>query len=114
MTFLDVTLAPEGEKTRLTLEHTAHIDDDRWNQFGPGAVGVGWDLAIASGLSRHLETGAAVDPAQAEAWSASSEGKEFIRLSSEDWARASIAAGTPEDQARAAAQRTTAFYTGDG
>ena len=35
-----------------------------------------------------------------------------MALSSERWGAASIAAGTDADQARAAAQRTTAFYTG--
>ena len=29
----------------MTLEHTAVIGD-HWNQFGPGAVGIGWDLAL--------------------------------------------------------------------
>jgi hypothetical protein len=43
---------------------------------------------------------------------ASEEGKHFVCRSSEDWCRASIAAGTDEVAARAAAERTTAFYTG--
>ena len=36
----------------------------------------------------------------------------FMRLSSDDWCRASIEAGTPADEARAAADRTIAAYTG--
>ena len=43
-----------------TLEHTAIIED-HWNQFGPGAVGIGWDLAIA-GLERYLATGSVGRP----------------------------------------------------
>ena len=35
-----------------------------------------------------------------------------MRGSSEAWREASVAAGTPEDEARAAADRTTAAYTG--
>ena len=38
-----------GPTTRLTLEHIAHEDEEGlkfWDQFGPGAVGVGWDLAL--------------------------------------------------------------------
>ena len=31
-------------QARLTLEHIAVIED-HWDQFGPGAVGIGWDLA---------------------------------------------------------------------
>jgi uncharacterized protein YndB with AHSA1/START domain len=97
---------------RLQLEHIAHIPDEFWNQYGPGAVGVGWDLAIM-GLGRHLSTGASVDPGQAAAWSASEEGKDFVRRSSDEWCRASIAAGTEGGTARNAANRTTAFYHGE-
>jgi uncharacterized protein YndB with AHSA1/START domain len=98
--------------TRLELEHIAHVDDGMWDQFGPGAVGVGWDLAIM-GLALHIETGAAADPNEAAAWTASAEGKDFVRRSSADWCRASIAAGTNEPAAKAAADRTTAFYSGE-
>jgi uncharacterized protein YndB with AHSA1/START domain len=98
--------------TRLELEHVAHVDDDFWNQFGPGAVGVGWDLALF-GLGQHLATGGSVDRNEAAAWSVSDEGREFVRRSSEEWCRASIAAGTGDAAARAAAARTTAFYGGE-
>lgn len=101
-----------GGGALLELEHIAHVDGDLWDQFGPGAVGVGWDLA-ALGLERHIATGAALDRAEWEAWSASEEGKAFARRSSEAWGRASIAAGTDEASAMAAAARTTAFYTGE-
>jgi hypothetical protein len=65
------------------------------------------------GLARHLASGATVDRNEAAAWSASDQGKDFIRRSSEDWCRASIAAGTPDVAAKAAAARTTAFYGGE-
>lgn len=111
VSWLTVALADDQNGgTRLELEHIAHVDD-LWDQFGPGAVGVGWDLAIM-GLGRHIETDATVDPAQAAAWSASDEGKNFVARSSADWCRASIAAGTDEADAKAAAERTTAAYTG--
>ena len=97
--------------TQLRLEHIAHVPDDFWNQYGPGAVGVGWDLTML-GLGRHLETGAATDPKEGAEWPTTQGGKEFVRLSSGEWCRASIAAGTPEPAAREAAGRTTAFYTG--
>jgi uncharacterized protein YndB with AHSA1/START domain len=98
--------------TRLELEHVAHVDSKRWDEFGPGAVGVGWD-GVIMGLGRHLETGAVVDPQAAMAWMGSPEGKEFMRRSSDSWCAASIAAGTDPAAARAAAVRTTAFYTGE-
>ncbi|WP_088348866.1 MULTISPECIES: SRPBCC family protein [Rhodomicrobium] len=113
ISWVSVQLAEaEGGGTRLELEHVAHVEDGLWDQFGPGAVGVGWDLAIM-GLGKHLEGGAGVDPEQAAAWGGSEEGKAFMRASSEDWRQASIAAGTDEAAATAAAARTTAFYTGE-
>ena len=64
------------------------------------------------GLGQHLGTGEGVTPESAAAWMASEEGVAFMRGSSEAWREASVAAGTPEDEARAAADRTTAAYTG--
>jgi hypothetical protein len=103
---------PAPERTLLRLEHVAHVPDDLWDQFGPGAVGVGWELALL-GLDQHFATGATVDPQSAAAWLASEQGRELVRGSSAGWGEASIAAGTPPAAARAAAGRTTAFYTGE-
>lgn len=110
--WVTVTLSssPTGG-THLELEHIAHVPDEMWDQFGPGAGGVGWDLAIM-GFTQHLASGASVDPQAAMAWMMSEDGKAFVGRSSESWCRASIAAGTPETAARAAAERTTGFYTG--
>jgi uncharacterized protein YndB with AHSA1/START domain len=98
--------------TQLRLEHVAHVPDEMWDQFGPGAVGVGWDGALF-GLDQHFVTGAAVRPEDAVAWLASAEGRSFIVQSSEAWRDASIAAGTDPTAAGLAAERATAFYTGD-
>lgn len=112
ISWIELRLTPEGdERTRFELEHIAHVDDERWAQFGPGAVGVGWDLAVM-GLARHLSGAPAVDPAEAEAWSLSEEGIRFLTLSSDAWYAASVASGEAERAAREAADRTTAFYTG--
>jgi len=99
------------EQTILELEHLAYVDDDRWDRYGPGAVGVGWDMALM-GLGQHLATGARVDPNQAMAWLGSDDGRQFVSGSSEDWCRASVASGTDAAKAKASAARTTAFYTG--
>ena len=98
--------------TLLRLEHIAHVPDDFWKQYGAGAVGVGWDQALF-GLDQHFATGATVRPEDAEAWVASEEGRSFVRQSSDAWCAASIAAGTEPSAARAAAERTRQFYTGD-
>jgi uncharacterized protein YndB with AHSA1/START domain len=114
MSWVNVALEPQArERTLLTLEHIAHIDvkPEFWDQYGPGAVGVGWDLAL-NGLTLHLKTKSAVDPKAYEAWTMGPQGKAFVAACSEGWGKASIAYGTPEATAKAAAARTTAFYTG--
>lgn len=112
VTWIEVRLEPVGDRrTRFVLEHVAHVGDERWLEYGPGAVGVGWDLSLTS-LALHLATGEPTDPARHAAWVASSEGREFVVRSSRGWAEASVAAGTDADEARAAEERTTAFYTG--
>jgi uncharacterized protein YndB with AHSA1/START domain len=113
VSWIELRLSETGEgATRLELEHVSHVDD-HWAQFGPGAVGVGWDLALL-GLTRHLVTGAAVDPEAGAAFPASEEGRRFVEESTRGWCDAAIAAGADRREATAAAQRTFAFFTGTG
>jgi uncharacterized protein YndB with AHSA1/START domain len=105
-----VSAAAEGG-TLLELEHVAHVDDERWAQFGPGAVGLGWDLGLL-GLSLHLASGEPLDRERVNAWTASQEGRDFMERCSERWRDASVVAGTAPEAAEAAARRTTAAYTG--
>ncbi|WP_053913141.1 SRPBCC family protein [Streptomyces sp. SCSIO 75703] len=111
LSWIEVRLTREDGGARFVLEHTAHIEDERWTEYGPGAVGVGWDLMLV-GLTVHLSTGAAVDPREAMLWSASDEGRRFVTASSDAWYRANVAGGADPRAARASADRTTAFYTG--
>lgn len=113
VTWIEVRVTDEGEgRARFTLEHVAHISDELWAQFGPGAAGAGWDGALM-GLSLYLESGGeTVDPDEIQAWMASEEGQRFFSDSSARWKDASIAAGTDPTEAEQAAERTTAFYTG--
>lgn len=111
VSWIDVKLAAERQQARLTLEHTAIIED-HWNQFGPGAVGVGWDLALAR-LERYVATGATVDHETAEAWMGSPEGKEFMTTSGEFWRAAHVASGVDPDEAKQRSDRTIAFYRGE-
>jgi uncharacterized protein YndB with AHSA1/START domain len=103
--------AIDQDTTRLELEHVALADDDTWQRFGPGAVGIGWELGL-HGLGRHLASGEALDPAAAQEWAASDEGRHFVTESSEQWSQSAAAAGTDPGTARAWGARTTAFYTG--
>jgi uncharacterized protein YndB with AHSA1/START domain len=98
--------AADGDMTRLELEHTAIVPDEFWSEYGPGAVGVGWDGA-ALGLALHLRGGSIDDPAE---WAASAEGREFYRQSSEAWGAAHLASGADPDAAAHAVAGTYAFY----
>jgi uncharacterized protein YndB with AHSA1/START domain len=111
LSWIEVRLAeqPDG-RIQLDLEHLAPVTS-MWAEFGPGAVGVGWDL-ILLGLALHLSGGEQMDPQQGAIWVASDDGRQFIGLSSDSWCRASVDAGTSRDEAEAAAERTLAFYTG--
>lgn len=113
VSWIEVSITDEGAgQSRFTLEHVAHVADEMWAQFGPGATGVGWDLALL-GLYLHLESGSQpVDPAEFQTWTMSEEGRRYVEGSSTGWKDASIAAGTDAGEAEAAAGRTTAFYTG--
>lgn len=112
-TQLAVRLAPEGDGARLTLEHqhTGEAGSEFWAQFGPGATGVGWDLALL-GLSLHLVTGED-RPEDPTAFLQTAGAREYISAVSDRWGEASVLAGTPEEDATAAAKRTTAFYLGE-
>ncbi|RBQ13890.1 polyketide cyclase [Spongiactinospora rosea] len=101
--------APEGG-ARLELDHIAHVSDDLWAQYGPGATGVGWDLGLL-GLAMHISSGASVPPEMSTEWTKTAEYRRFAELSSERWREASVAAGTDPEAASAAAERTTGFYT---
>lgn len=82
-THVSVRLTPEGDDARLTLEHqhTGETDSEFWIQFGPGATGVGWDLALL-GLALHLMTGQD-RPEDPDAFAQLPSARQFIRDVSE-------------------------------
>ena len=106
---LDISEDGNGDP-RLSLTHTAR-HSPHWDEFGPGAAGVGWEMGLL-GLFFHIEN--RTEPKLDEAaFAVSPEGKAYIAGSSRGWEMAAVAAGTDPIAARAAARRTTAFYTGD-
>lgn len=110
--WVDITIDPVSPKAaRLTLEHTSHETDEQWQQFGPGAAGIGWELGFY-GLARHIGTRSSVAGDDGMKWMMSDEGKAFMRQSSDAWGEAAISGGADPVAARAAAARTTAAYTG--
>lgn len=110
VSWLEIRLTPAGSSTTLELVHEAPVDPDFWRQFGPGAVGVGWDLALM-GLGLHVESGEAVDPSFGETFALSPAGVEFVRRAATGWADAAAADGDEPGAAHEAAERTVAFYT---
>lgn len=110
--WVEVRLSPAQDgQTTLELEHTARVDAERWAEFGPGAVGVGWDMTLL-GLAQHLSGGEVAGPEQGALWAASDEGRDFMGRSGERWYDAQVEAGEDPVAARAAADRTITAYTG--
>ena len=99
-----------AERTRMSLTHTALLSE-HWDTYGPGAVGVGWEMGLL-GMELHLTQPNAPKPDPAE-FAMSPDGKALLTGSSEAWAQAAVAAGEAPDAAHAAARRTAAFYTGE-
>ncbi len=115
VSWVTVRLEPDGEGTRLLLEHVMLKDEaseEFWLQYGPGATGVGWDLSFL-GMALYLDIdGEAVDRDAVDAWMASEDGKSFLQSCAQAWGAAHIAAGEDPDVAQASAARTADFYTG--
>ena len=104
---VEVRLSEAGDDaTTLELEHTAIVPDEMWDQFGPGAVGVGWEGGLL-GLELHLRGGTVGDPI---AWGVSEEARTFNRSSSAEWGTAYIAAGADPEAAARAVAGTNEFY----
>ena len=97
-------------RARLAITHAALVSD-HWHEFGPGAVGVGWEMGLL-GMELHL-----MQPNEpkldATTFHTTPDGKALLVGSSAAWGRAAESAGTDRNVARAAAERTAAFYTGD-
>ena len=111
VSWVEVRCSDDGPgRARLTLTHTARLSE-HWREYGPGAVGVGWEMGLL-GLWIHLTQPDEAKPDEA-AFAASPDGKALITGSSEGWERAAVEAGTDPDAARSRARRTTAFYTGE-
>ncbi|GAA3222072.1 SRPBCC family protein [Actinocorallia longicatena] len=113
ISWITLTLVPvEEDHTRFQLEHVAHVDDERWAEFGPGAVGIGWDSGFL-GLALHLTDGT-FNAADMMPWTVSPEGVSFMTQAGEAWYAADVASGRDPSAARAAADRCIAAYTATG
>lgn len=114
VSWIELRILDEGpDASRMQLDHIALVGDEMWPQYGPGAVGIGWDLALL-GLAIHLDTGLAV-PTEftEEQWATTGAGRDYIRDAGEGWFVAQVASGDDADFARRCADNTIAFYRGD-
>lgn len=115
ISWISLRLVPSDMGTKLTLEHIMpkeEASEAHWQQYGPGASGVGWDLSLF-GLARYLENTDAITDQEADmAWLASDDGKTFMRGSATAWGAAHVASGEAPETANAMAARTAEFYTG--
>lgn len=104
---VEVRLAPgpDGD-TEVELVHAAVLEEPLFPTYGPGAGGVGWDLALLA-LGRLLGGG---DSHGHEEIERSPEGREFIRRSAAAWGEAHLAAGGEPEHVAAAVAATTEFY----
>lgn len=112
-TWVSVDLTPlSADRTNLRLEHVLP-DDDKWRAFGPGAVGVGWELALL-GLVAHLRAPHVMKLAEGIDKVTSPAGRAFVERSSDGWCEADIASGTASSVAKTRAGATLSFYTRNG
>ena len=110
VTWIEVRVSDAGDgRARFELEHVAHVEG-HWSEFGPGAVGIGWDQGLI-GLTLHLGGVERVDPEAVMAWTMSEDGLDFTRRSGEAWLAADLASGADPEDATARSDRTIAAYT---
>jgi uncharacterized protein YndB with AHSA1/START domain len=114
VSWIDVSVTNDGpDRARLVLEHIMPVaDDEIWRQFGPGAVGMGWDSMLL-GLALHLDTGESIDPSFGQQWLATEDGRRFLTLSGEQWYAVGVAFGLDPAAARTMADRCLAAYLGE-
>lgn len=112
VSWINIAIEPtKAGGAHLTLEHLCP-PSDHWNTYGPGAVGVGWELGLL-GLGMHVRSRESRDSFDETAWGASDEGKAFIRTAGQGWINADAAGGEASAEAASRGQRTIAFYLGE-
>lgn len=104
---VEVRLSPgQADDTEFELIHAAVLEEPLFPTYGPGAGGVGWDLALLA-LARLLAGGETTDREGGRT------SHEFIRRSAAAWGEAHLAAGGEPEHVAAAVEATTKFYAPD-
>lgn len=115
ISWVTVTTSEVDDGVQLTLQHEMAIDEEseaHWATYGPGATGVGWEMAIL-GLEVYLAGDGASALEAGATWAESNEAKATFRTWAEAWGDAHVRAGESIESARGMAERTAQFYTGE-
>ncbi len=115
VSWVTIKIKNAKDGAHLTLEHELPTDEQsesHWEKYGPGATGVGWELALL-GLGMHQSNpGQSLLEAAAD-WAEGPQGKAKMRNWADAWGSAHIRAGSPAQSSKDAAERTAKFYTGE-
>ena len=109
MSWLELMFLPQSSGTSLIFKHFAYIKLEEWSRFGPGALGIFWDLAFMR-LASHLTRGPENNRLDMRPWAVSIEGYKFMLMSSQAWCAANISAGANPLEAQRAADRAMTAY----
>ena len=115
ISWVRVTVEEAEDVALLTLEHempTDEASEAHWAQYGPGATGVGWEMAFL-GLDVHLSGDGEPSLDAGAAWAEGTQARETFRTWSRAWGDAYVKAGAPRQTANDMADRCAAFYAGE-
>jgi uncharacterized protein YndB with AHSA1/START domain len=115
ISWVRVTVEEAEDGALLTLEHEMPTDEEseaHWLQYGPGATGVGWEMAFI-GLDVHLSGDGRPLLDAGAAWAEGAQGKATLRTWAKAWGEAHVRSGAPKLVANGMADRTADFYTGE-
>jgi uncharacterized protein YndB with AHSA1/START domain len=106
VSWVDVSLRPTDGGTLLQLDHAIGLDDPTYADFGPGATGIGWEMALM-GMALHLAAPEAPRPTDLPPMG------DYFTASGTAWGEAAAAAGEDPEAARATARACIAAYSGE-
>ena len=111
-----IQLDPEDDGTTLLrLRHTVLVDAEDFERTGPGALAIGWEIALLA-LAAHTDgwRGSCLTtvPTPTPQWREGAEAAGYLRAWSVRWAAEAIAAGVDETIARRGEAETARKHLG--
>ncbi|ATG52651.1 hypothetical protein CFK38_14790 [Brachybacterium vulturis] len=109
-------LDPEDDGTTLlALHHTALLDAEEFARTGPGALALGWEIALLA-LAAHTDGWHATClepvPVPTPEWLHGPQGARYVRAWAVRWAAEAVAAGVDEATARRGESETVRRHLG--